>query len=160
MPPVPISSGHRLDNFASGQPTLDQWLKEHALDSEGRTSRSYVVETAEHVVVAYYALATGSVHRSELKSKMRHRAPDPMPVMVLGRLAVDRRHQGARLGEALLRDAMLRTIEISRVAGVRMLIVHAIDEAAAGFYLRCGFEPLPRQESTLFLPIETIIAAL
>lgn len=91
---------------------------------------------------------------------MRHGSPDPVPVMVLGRLAVDRRHQGAGLGAALLKDAMLRTVEISRAAGVRMLIVHAMDEGTAQFYKRYGFEAFPREPLTLFLPIETVIAAL
>lgn len=111
-------------------------------------------------VAGYYALATGAVQRAELKSKLRHGAPDPVPVMVLGRLAVDRRHQGLGLGGALLQDAMRRTVEISRAAGVRMLLVHAIDEDAAAFYRRFGFQSLPRQALTLFLPVETIIAAL
>ena len=80
--------------------------------------------------------------------------------MVLGRLAIDWRHQGVGLGEAMLKDAMLRTVEVSRAAGVRMLIVHAIDEPAAAFYRRLGFESLPRQPLTMLLPIETIIQAL
>ena len=111
-------------------------------------------------MVAYYALATGSVQRAALKSALRHGAPDPVPVVLLGRLAVDQRHQAARLGEALLKDAMLRAVEVSRAAGVRMMIVHAIDDRAAGFYSRYGFQPLPRAPTTLFLPIETIVAAL
>lgn len=130
------------------------------MKNEGQTSRTYVVEAAGGVVVAYYALATGSVQRAELKSKMRHGAPDPVPVMVLGRLAVDKGHQGKGLGGALLKDGLLRTIEVSRSAGVRMMMVHAIDEAAAAFYVRYGFQPLPKQPLTLFMPIESIIEAL
>lgn len=137
-------------------------MKESAVATEGRTARTYVVEAEGEGIIAYYALATGSLQRAELKSKLRHGAPDPVPVMVLGRLAVDERHQGtgARLGEALLRDAMLRTVEVSRAAGLRLLMVHAIDDGAAGFYRKYGFESLPRQPLTMFLPIETIVAAL
>lgn len=160
QPPTPITSDHELDEFSSGQDSLDRWLRDHALNNEGRTSRSYVVEAGSDGIVAYYALVTGSVERAALKSKMRHGAPDPVPVMVLARLAVDQRHHGAGLGAAMLRDAMLRTLEVSRVAGVRMMIVHAIDEAAAAIYRRYGFEPLPREPHTLFLPIETIVDAL
>lgn len=159
-PPTPITPDHQLGEFSSGQDALDRWLKDHALNNEGRTSRTYVVEGGSDGIVGYYALVTGSVERAALKSKMRHGAPDPVPVMVLARLAVDQRHHGAGLGAALLRDAMLRILEVSRVAGVRMMIVHAIDEVAAAFYRRYGFEELPREPLTLFLPIETIVDAL
>lgn len=160
-PPVPIQDSHLLTDFASGHDSLDHWLKDHAVANEGRTSRTYVVEPAdESVVVAYYALATGSLQRADLKAAMRHGLPDPVPAMVLGRLAVAGRHQGAGLGEGLLMDAMRRTVEVSRAAGVRMLVVHAIDEGAAGFYRKYGFQSLPREPLTLFMPIETIIGAL
>ena len=136
-------------------------MKDHALANEGRTSRTYVVEPAdESAVVAYYALATGSLQRADLKSSMRHGLPDPVPAMVLGRLAVAERHQGAGLGKGLLLDAMRRTVEVSQAAGVRLLVVHAIDEDAAGFYRKYGFQPLPREKLTLFMPIETILGAL
>lgn len=112
------------------------------------------------MVAAYYALATGSVQRASLQSSMRHGLPDPVPVLVLGRLAVFKDHHGVGLGSGLLRDAMRRCIEISQAAGVRMLIVHAIDDAAAGFYRQYGFKPLPDEALTLFLPIETMVGAL
>ena len=111
-------------------------------------------------MAAYYALATGSLQRANLQSSMRHGLPDPVPVLVLGRLAVAKDHHGMRLGSGLLRDAMRRCVEISQAAGVRMLIVHAIDDKAAGFYRQYGFKPLPGAALTLFLPIETMIGAL
>ena len=112
------------------------------------------------MVAAYYALATGSVQRASLQSSMRHGLPDPVPVLVLGRLAVFKDHHGVGLGSGLLRDAMRRCVEISQAAGLRMLIVHAIDDAAAGFYRQYGFKPLPDEALTLFLPIETMVGAL
>ena len=91
---------------------------------------------------------------------MRRGLLDPVPVLVLGRLAVTTDHHGMGLGSGLLRDAMRRCVEISQAAGVRMLIVHAIDGGATGFYRKYGFKPLPGEVLTLFLPIETMVAAL
>lgn len=161
--PVPITAEHRLDGFESGKPPLDDWLKARALDNEGRASRTYVVTAggdAHHDVIAYYTLATGGVTLREIRRKDRHNLPNPVPVMVLGRLAVDRRHHGQGLGSALLREAMQRTLDISRSVGVRMLLVHAIDDEAVAFYLRYGFHIFPAGSRTMFLPIETIAEAL
>lgn len=155
----PIGAQHRIDAFDSGKPPLDDWLRRRALDNEGRASRTYVTTDGERVV-AYYSLAAGAVMLRDLHRRYRHNLPDPVPVMVLGRLAVDRGHAGRGLGAALLRDAMLRTLEVSRAAGVRMLLVHAIDDEAASFYLRYGFHAFPTGGRTLFLPVETIAAAL
>ena len=159
-PPEPISGAHRLDGFDCGKPALDHWLRARALANEGKTSRTFVVPGDSADVLAYYTLATGSVALKAVPRKVRQNLPDPVPVMVLGRLAVDTRQAGQGIGSALLRDAMQRTLAVSRQAGVRALIVHAIDEEAAGFYTRYGFERLPGEVLTLFLPIESIGAAL
>lgn len=162
--PVPISPDHRLDGFDCGKPPLDAWLKIRALDNEGRASRTYVVtatmgaQTGE--VVGYYTLATGGVTLGEIRRRHRHNLPNPVPVMVLGRLAVDQRHRGHAIGPSLLREAMQRTLDISRSAGVRMLMVHAIDDDAVAFYVRYGFHIFPAGSRTMFLPVETIAAAL
>jgi len=157
--PSRILPEHRLDGFDSGKPALDAWLRAKALDNEGKASRTYVVSTDAGVVAAYYTLATGHVVRTDVPGKHRHGLPNPVPVMVLGRLAVDRAHAGRRLGEAMLKEAMTRTLEAAEIAGIRALIVHAIDEAAAGFYIRYGFQLFPPGSLTLFLPIETIAKA-
>lgn len=153
-----------MAGFDSGKAVLDEWLKKRALANEASTSRTYVVaaRAASHPaeVVAYYSLATGSVTRADLPRTMRRNSPDPVPAMLLARLAVDRRHHGAGLGRAMLREAISRTIEISRSAGVRLLIVHPIDAEAAGFYSRFGFEPLGGGAAAMYLPIETLLAAL
>ena len=163
-PPTPITTDHRLDGFECGKPPLDEWLRAHALENEEKASRSYVVtaQAGEDAgsVVAYYTLAYGSVVRQEVPKKIRHDLPNPVPIMVLGRLAVDRNHSGKGLGPALLREAMQRTAEASQIAGLRALIVHAIDDDAVGFYAKYGFQVFPAGSRTMFLPIETLRQAI
>ena len=159
--PVPITAAHRCDAFASGKQPLDAWLRAHALDNEGKASRTYVVTPAGgDAVVAYYTLAAGSVALRDIPRKYRHDMPNPVPVMVLGRLALDRRHHGRGIGAGLLREAMRRTLSVARQAGVRMLVLHALDDGAAAFYARYGFKPFPADPRTMMLPIETIAASL
>lgn len=162
--PIPIARDHNLGEFDCGKAPLNDWLRSRALDNEGRASRTYVVRARsgdqDGQVVGYYALATGAVTVRDLKGKYRHNLPDPVPVMVLGRLAVDHRHQGHGIGPALLREAMQRTMDISRSAGVRMLTVHAIDDEAVAFYRHYGFHVFPTGSRTMFLPVETIVDAL
>jgi GNAT superfamily N-acetyltransferase len=162
--PVPLAVEHRTDGFDCGKPKLTDWLKAHALDNEGRSSRTYVVvaNTGPQAgdVVGYYTLATGGVTRSEMPRKIRHDLPNPVPVMMLGRLAVDERHQKNGIGPAMLREAMQRTLEISQSAGVRALMVHAIDDEAVTFYLQYAFVLFPADSRTMFLPIETLAASL
>lgn len=162
--PVPLTAEHRIDGFDCGKPELTDWLKAHALENEGRSSRTYVVvaNTGPQAgdTVGYYTLATGGVTRSEIPRKIRHDLPNPVPVMMLGRLAVDERHPKKGLGPAMLREAMQRTLDISQAAGVRALMVHAIDDEAVTFYLKYGFVIFPTDSRTMFLPIETLAAAL
>lgn len=164
LPPVPLSAEHRIEDFDCGKPKLTDWLKAHALDNEGRASRTYVVVANSGPkagdVVGYYTLATGGVAISELPRKLRHNLPNPVPVMLLGRLAVDLRHQKKGIGPAMLREAVQRTLDISRTAGVRAIMVHAIDDDAVTFYLKYGFLLFPGDGRTMFLPIETIANAL
>ncbi|HWI75885.1 MAG TPA: GNAT family N-acetyltransferase [Sphingomicrobium sp.] len=162
--PVPITAEHRIEGFDCGRPKLTEWLKAHALENEGRSSRTYVAvaNTGPQAgdVVGYYTLATGGVTRSEIPRKMRHGSPNPVPVMVLGRLAVDERHQKKGIGPAMLKEAMQRTIGISRSAGVRALVVHAVDDDAVTFSLKYGFILFPAESRTMFLPIETLASGL
>ena len=163
-PPVPITADHRLEAFESGKPSLDEWLRVHALENEDKASRTYVITAltgeAGRSVVAYYTLAYGSVIRTEVPKKIRQGLPNPVPVMVLGRLAVDRNHCGKGIGPALLREAMQRTVEAAQIAGLRALIVHALDDDAVGFYAKYGFQLFPAGTRTLFLPIETLRQAI
>lgn len=158
--PTPIQPAHRLDGFNSGKEPLDDWLRAHALENEGKASRTFVIADGQQTVQAYYTLATGSVMRTEVPNKYRHGLPNPVPVMVLGRLAVDERFQGKRLGPAMLKEALTRTLRVSQEAGVRAIIVHAIDDDAVNFYAKYRFQVFPRESRTLFLPTETIASSL
>lgn len=159
--PVPLNAKHRHEDFDCGELKLNHWLATYALDNEGVASRTYVITTLQNraSIVAYYSLATGGVSRSDIPTRLRHNLPDPVPAMILGRLAVDRRHGRYGVGREMLREALTQTADVSRVAGVRMLIVHAINEEAAGFYMRFGFVRFPGSDQTLCLPIESILAS-
>jgi GNAT superfamily N-acetyltransferase len=149
--PAPINPEHIADNFACGVSSLDQWLRRQALKNEASgASRTFVVCLAKEIV-GYYTLATGSVMRQQAPGKIKRQMPDPIPVMVLGRLAVHRNWQGSGLGRSLLRDAIIRTFNVSRQAGIRALLVHALSEDAKAFYLRHGFSESPIDSMTLLL---------
>ncbi len=159
-PPLPISAAHDLSSFDSGRAVLDTWLRQRALRNEpAGASRSYVV-CADGRVVGYYCLATGAVEAVAAPGKVRRNMPDPVPVMLLGRLAVDRSLQGRGLGRALLKDAILRTLKAAEIAGMRALLVHALDDAVAGFYSRSGFLASPIDPLVLMLPLDAARKAL
>ena len=154
--PAPLTAAHNVTAFESGESTLDYWLKHRALRNEGRgASRTYVV-CDDHLVVAYYCLSTGSVSSELAPGRIRRNMPDPIPVMVLGRLAVDLAWQRHSLGKALLRDAILRTIQVSEVVGVKALLVHALSDQAVRFYEANGFYPSLTNPRTLFLPLSEV----
>ena len=158
--PAPLANSHDTASFDCGQPTLNHWLNQIALKNEDRgASRTFVVCDADRVV-CYYALAAGSVERTEAPNKIRRNMPRPIPVMVLGRLAVDKAYQSQGLGRALLRDALLRVIAISKQAGVRAILLHALTEEAKRFYLRRGFVASPTNDMTLMIAIKDVIAHL
>ncbi|QSA99338.1 GNAT family N-acetyltransferase (plasmid) [Methylococcus sp. EFPC2] len=153
--PVPLTAAHNVADFNCGEPTLDHWLKQRALRNEGRASRTYVLCTGRQVV-AYYCLATGSITSELAPGRVRRNMPDPIPLMVLGRLAVDLAWQGRGLGKAILRDAVLRSIQVSELVGVRALLVHALSDQAVGFYEAHGFHPSPMNPRTLLLPLSEV----
>ncbi len=158
-PPTPIRPDHLTAQFSSGRPVLDDWLKQRALRSEGRSARTYVV-CAGLQVVGYYCLATGSVQIDAVPRKLQGDMPAAVPVLVLGRLAVDEGYQGLRIGQGLLKDALLRALEVSRHVGCRAVLVHALDDAAASFYARFGFTAFPAGGRTFFLATKSIADAL
>lgn len=157
--PVPLTAEHDLSDFDCGEPVLNDWLRHRALRNESRFSRSYVV-CAGTRVVAYYCVSAGAVERAAAPSKIRRNAPDAIPVSVIGRLAVNREHAGMGLGADLLSDALRRIAAASQSIGVAAVLVHAKDETAKRFYLRCAeFIEYPADSRILFLPIETIVEA-
>ena len=141
--PEHLTAEHDVSAFDCATPELDSWLKRRALGNEALgTSRTYVV-TAGGRVVAFYALANGAVAHKDVSTKTRRNTPDPIPVMVLARLAVDSAYQKQGLGSALLRDALLRTIAAAQIAGIRAVLLHAMSDDAKRFYERAGFYECP-----------------
>jgi len=157
--PQPLAATHLLDEFASGEASLDEWLKRRALSNQlSGASRTFVVTDQEERVFGYYAMAAGAVSHPMATSGVRRNMPDPIPVMVLARLAIDRRTQGIKLGAALLQDAVNRTVAVSRNAGVRALLVHALHDRAKQFYEHYGFQESPQHPMTLMLRLNTVKA--
>ena len=151
-PPAPLTAAHRLDDFACGEAELDDWLKRRALANQASgASRTFVVTDQDGRVCAYYAMAAGAVSHHLATTRVRRNMPDPVPVMVLARLAVDRGMQGQQLGAALLQDAVNRAVAVAQNAGVRALLVHALHEQAKQFYEHYGFQPSPLHPMTLML---------
>jgi len=154
QPPQPIKLEHDLKDFDSGNLELDDWLRE-----DSGASRTYVV-TVEQKVIAYYCLANGSVINTSAPSRVRRNMPPPIPVMVIGRLAVDFNWQSQGIGRALVRDAVLRTLQAATIAGIRAILVHALNDEAKQFYEKCGFISSPVAPMTLMVTIKDASSAL
>jgi GNAT superfamily N-acetyltransferase len=141
--PRPIAADDVVAGFDSGEPSLDDWLRRRALANQASGASRCFVTCRDGRVVGYYALATGIVQRSDASRRIARNMPEPIPVILLGRLAVDRKEQGHGLGSHLLRDAIARTVQVVEIIGVRALLVHALNERARDFYLHHDFEPAP-----------------
>lgn len=158
--PQHLTSEHDVSAFDCTVPELNDWLKRRALQNEGsRASRTFVV-IGDGRVVGYYALATGAVAHAEATGKVRRNMPEPIPVMVLVRLAVGRAHQGTGLGSALLRDALLRTLTVAETVGIRAILLHAISEEAKRFYLHHGFAESPVDPMTMMITVADVEKAI
>lgn len=154
--PQPLAATHLLDGFDCGEVVLDEWLKRRALANQvSGASRTFVVADRDGRVYGYYAMAAGAVSHQMASSSVRRNMPDPVPVMVLARLAVDRHAQGIKLGASLLQDAVDRAVMVSRNAGVRALLVHALHDRAGAFYEHYGFQSSPLHPMTLMLRLNT-----
>ncbi len=150
--PQPLTAEHLLSDFSCGETVLDEWLKRRAMNNQAAgASRTFVVADDANRVLGYYALAAGAVAHLQATSAVRRNMPDPVPVLVLGRLAVDQTAQGMSLGSALLKDAVERAVTVSQNTGVRALLVHALNEQARTFYTHYGFQPSPQHPMTLML---------
>ena len=153
--PQPLTADHHLNTFNCGETSLDEWLKRRALLNQSNgASRTFVVVDESQLVMGYYALAAGAVHHQDATRSIRQNMPDPIPVMVLARLAVDIRTQGMQLGAGLLRDAVDRSLAVAKNTGVRALLVHALHERAKQFYLYFGFQASPVHPLTLMLRLK------
>lgn len=158
--PSIVTTTHDLSAFDSGKPDLDDWLRRKALKSDGQTARTYVVCVGNQVI-GYYCLAAGGVQREVMpNAKLRRNTPIQVPVIILGRLAVDKNYRRQGIGSGLLKDALSRAIQASQAIGIRAILVHALDDDAVTFYKQYGFTECPVDHRTLILPIETAIAAL
>ena len=158
--PQPLADHHQLADFDSGEPSLDDWLKRRAAKNHANgSSRTYVVCEGE-TVIGYYCLAAGAIGHAEAPSSVKRNRPDPVPALVLGRLAIHRDHHQKGIGTALLNDAIRRAIQAAEIAGVTAVLVHAISEQARRFYLSRGFVESPIQPMTLCLMLATVGQAL
>jgi GNAT superfamily N-acetyltransferase len=159
-PPAPLAPEHDLDSFDSGVPPLDDWLKRRARTNEAEgASRTFVFCDGMRVA-GYYSLAAGSVMQAQANGRIRRNMPDPVPAILLGRLAIDRGWQGKGLGADLLRDAVMRAAAAAGTIGVRAILVHAISDGAKAFYEKHGFRPSPVDPMTLMTTIADAERAL
>lgn len=159
-PPEPLSDVHQSETFDSGAPVLDDWLRRRASANQASgASRTYVVCEGKRVI-AYYALASGAIAQALVPGKFRRNMPDPVPVVVLARLAVDKNYQGRGLGRALFRDAARRVAHAADSIGIRGIVVHAISEEARKFYVALGFDPCPAEAMTLVVTLRDLRATL
>jgi len=158
--PALLTDAHDLDGFASGIDTLDNWLKRRALKNQkSGASRTFVV-CENRRVVAYYALASSAVAVVEASGRLRRNMPDPIPVVVLGRLAVDRSFQGRGIGRALVRDAGYRVIQAADIIGIRGVIAKAVSIEAKVFYGHMGFDASPLDPMTLMITLADLKASI
>lgn len=154
--PELLNENHDRVRFDCGNETLNEWLIRRALKNQrSGASRTFIV-CNESRVIGYYALASGSIERHIAPKTIARNMPDPIPVAILGRLAIDLQFQSQRLGGALLKDAILRTLLVSRNIGVRAMLVHAISEDAKRFYSSYGFRESLINEMTLMLSLKQI----
>jgi GNAT superfamily N-acetyltransferase len=148
--------------FDCGVEQLNDYLKKYALQNQKKdVARTYVIATEENQIIGYYTLVFGSVSIEEATPEISAvLGKYPIPVILLARLAIDKNEKGKGLGKALLKDALLRAVRASEIAGLRAFLVHAKDESAKAFYEKFGFEPSPHNEFHLFLKMSNIRASL
>ena len=136
-----LETSDNVGSFDCGQPALNQYLQRFALVNQKANSAQSYVCCKDGVVVGFYSLAVGSVEPAAAAGRViKGLARHPVPVMILARLGVDSNHQGSGLGRALLKDALLRTLQAANIAGIRAILVHAKDDSARKGYLGWGFE--------------------
>jgi GNAT superfamily N-acetyltransferase len=161
LPPAPLTREHDIGGFDCGAPMLNDWLTKRAPANQvSGASRCYVVATTANAVIGYHALASGAVVVADASGRLRRNMPDPVPVVILGRLAVDRNAQGQGFGRSLFADAARRVAAAADLIGIRGLLVHALDDQARRFYLALGFDASPLDPMTLMVTLSDIHAAI
>jgi GNAT superfamily N-acetyltransferase len=158
--PAPLAEHHQLDTFSSGVLSLDNWLRRRARPNQVSGASRTFVTCIEHTVVGYYALASGAVNAEAAPGRFRRNMPEPIPVSILARLAVDQSWQGHGLGRVLFRDGALRVLGAADAIGIRGIVVHAISEDAKQFYLALGFSESPLEPMTLMVTLGDLRATL
>ncbi len=152
--PCPISEAHIVTTFDCGDTTLNDWLQRRANKNESSgASRTFVV-CVDNTVIGYYSLCVGAIAREDTSGKVRRNMPDPVPMMVLGRLAVDVNWQSKQIGIGMLKDAIKRTIIVAEQVGIRALLVHALSDNARNFYRHWGFHESPTNDMTLMITLD------
>lgn len=160
LAPQPLAEHHRTEGFTSGVASLDDWLKRRALANQASgASRTFVV-CDDHRVIGYYALAAGAISVQEASGRFRRNMPEPIPVAILARLAVDQAYQGQGIGRALFRDSARRVMHAADTIGIRGIVVHALSEEAQAFYQALGFDPSPLDPMTLLVTLADLRATL
>lgn len=158
--PVPLLSRHEVEAFSCGVESLDVWLKRRALKNQiAGASRTFVICESTRVM-AYYALASSAVVVNAAPGRFRRNMPDPIPVVVLGRLAVDVAWHGCGIGRAMVRDAGMRVLQAAETIGIRGIVVHALSNEAKAFYEHVGFEPSPLDPMSLMVTLSDLKACL
>lgn len=155
-----LDDGHDLTTFRCGKPDLDRWLRDHARPAAGQGTRTYVLLDDQDAIVGYFALAPHVLVRDEAPNKVGRGAPRQIPCILLAKLGLAEELQGQGLGAELLVRALRMTIEAARIAGGKLVIVDAIDDAAAAFYRHHDFEPLPNRPDRLVMKLSSAARAL
>ncbi|WP_310428981.1 GNAT family N-acetyltransferase [Chamaesiphon sp. VAR_48_metabat_135_sub] len=155
-----LSDSDNLSSFTSTNQEMNDWLQKHSWNNQSSgASKTYITATREGQIVGYYSIAAGAVARQSAIRSLRHNAPDPIPVGIIGRLAVDKEWSNRGIGAGLLKDAVLRIAGAAQIIGIRAIIVHSLPEAL-GFYTRFGFQESKLEPLLLIYPLEKISALL
>ena len=158
--PALLAEHHQLDEFNSGEASLDEWLKKRARVNQVEGASRVFVTCESHRVVGYYSLSSASIVHEIVPGRFRRNMPDPIPVVLLGRLAIAKEWQKKGIGRSLFRDATLRVSHAAEAIGVRGIVVHAISDEARKFYLAIGFTECPHEPMTLVVTLQDIRTAL
>jgi GNAT superfamily N-acetyltransferase len=160
IPPTPILADHEFVNFDSAEASLDEWLKKRAIKNQASGASRCFVLCDGKIVIGFYTLSAGAISHETAPKTMRRNMPNPLPVLLLGRLAINKNHHNTGLGSAMLRDAMIRAVSVASDAGIFAILVHALTEQAKRFYLSRGFLESPLQPMTLMMTPETVRSIL